>query len=175
MNTSDKNAPDNLKESTLEAIGYICQDIDRTYLTTFSAVILKTIVTHMGNEETNNNIRFAATTAFLNSLEFIRGNFENEDDRNYIMTMICHCSMCATDSRVRVVGLQSLVKIVSMYYEYMEAYMGSALFPITYEAMKSEEDEVVLQGVEFWSSVCDEEIDLAIEAQEAEEQQTTPH
>ena len=32
------------------------------------------------------------------------------------------------------------------------------------EAMKSENDEVALQGIEFWSTVCDEEVDLAIEA-----------
>lgn len=30
--------------------------------------------------------------------------------------------------------------------------------------MKSENDEVALQGIEFWSTVCDEEVDLAIEA-----------
>lgn len=40
--------------------------------------------------------------------------------------------------------------------------------------MKCDEDDVVLQGVEFWSSVCDEELDLAIEAQEAEESGTEP-
>ena len=34
------------------------------------------------------------------------------------------------------------------------------------EAMKSDIDEVALQGIEFWSSVCDEEVDLAIEASE---------
>lgn len=34
------------------------------------------------------------------------------------------------------------------------------------EAMKSEVDEVALQGIEFWSNVCDEEVDLAIEASE---------
>jgi len=33
--------------------------------------------------------------------------------------------------------------------------------------MKSENDNVALQGVEFWSTVCDEEQDLAIEAAEA--------
>jgi len=174
LNTSNENSADMLKEATLEAIGYICQDIDRTYLSNYSAVILRAIVTRMGNEETNNNIRFAATTAFLNSLEFIRGNFEKTDDRNYIMTITCQATTCCTDSRVKVVGLQCLVKIVSLYYEYMEAYMGPALFAITVEAMKSDEDDVVLQGVEFWSSVCDEEIDLAIEAQEAEESGTTP-
>ena len=40
------------------------------------------------------NIRFAATTAFLNALEFIRGNFEKQDDRNYIMTVICQATQC---------------------------------------------------------------------------------
>ena len=32
--------------------------------------------------------------------------------------------------------------------------------------MKSDVDEVVLQGIEFWSTICDEEMDLAIEAAE---------
>lgn len=32
--------------------------------------------------------------------------------------------------------------------------------------MKSDIDEVALQGIEFWSNVCDEEMDLAIEATE---------
>ena len=34
------------------------------------------------------------------------------------------------------------------------------------EAMKSDVDEVSLQGIEFWSTVCDEEVDLSIEASE---------
>lgn len=47
--------------------------------------------------------------------------------------------------------------------------MGPALFAITLEAMKSDIDEVALQGIEFWSNVCDEEVDLSIEASEAAE------
>ena len=39
-------------------------------------------------------------------------------------------------------------------------------FQITMEAMKSDVDEIALQGIEFWSSVCDEEVDLAIELSE---------
>ena len=30
-------------------------------------------------------------------------------------------------------------------------------------SMRSEIDEVALQGIEFWSNVCDQEVDLAIE------------
>ena len=37
------------------------------------------------------------------------------------------------------------------------------------EAMKSETDEIALQGIEFWSTVCDEEINLALADSEAEE------
>lgn len=40
---------------------------------------------------------------------------------------------------------------------------------ITLEAMRSENDEVALQGIEFWSNVSDEEVDLAIEGSEAAE------
>ena len=45
---------------------------------------------------------------------------------------------------------------------------------ITLAAMKSEVNEIALQGIEFWSTVCDEETDLAIEAAEAEEQGRPP-
>jgi hypothetical protein len=34
--------------------------------------------------------------------------------------------------------------------------------------MKSEVDEIALQGIEFWSTVCDEEVDLAIELSEVD-------
>ena len=70
---------------------------------------------------------------------------------------------------MKVAAMQCLVKIMSLYYQYMEAYMGQALFAITLEAMKSEADEVSLQGIEFCSNVCYEEVDLQIEASEAAE------
>ena len=53
--------------------------------------------------------------------------------------------------------------------------MAAALFPITVsKAMESEHDQEVLQGIEFWSNVCDEEIELALELTEAEEAGVPP-
>lgn len=63
---------------------------------------------------------------------------------------------------------------MSLYYVYMEHYMGPALFAITMQAIKSGQPEIVLQGIEFWSNVCDEEIELAFEASEASEQGRPP-
>jgi len=34
--------------------------------------------------------------------------------------------------------------------------------------MKSDDEKVALQAVEFWSTVCDEEIALAVELEEAQ-------
>jgi len=41
-------------------------------------VILTALVFGMRKEETNDNVRLAATTAMLNSLEFTKNNFQND-------------------------------------------------------------------------------------------------
>uniref|UniRef100_A0A670YXP0 Importin N-terminal domain-containing protein n=1 Tax=Pseudonaja textilis TaxID=8673 RepID=A0A670YXP0_PSETE len=164
-NVTNQHSTEHMKESTLEAIGYICQDIDPEQLQDKSNEILTAIIQGMRKEEPSNNVKLAATNALLNSLEFTKANFDKDSERHFIMQVVCEATQCP-DTRVRVAALQNLVKIMSIYYQYMETYMGPALFAITIEAMKSDIDEVALQGIEFWSSVCDEEMDLAIEASE---------
>lgn len=161
------------RESALEAIGYICQDISPEVLEAQSNQILTAIIFGMRKAEPCNHVRLAATTALHNSLEFTRANFDKPTERNYIMEVVCESTQ-SPDSQISVAALQCLVKIMSLYYMYMEPYMGSALFPITLEAMKSDNDQVSLQGIEFWSNVSEEEIDLAIELQEAQETGTAP-
>uniref|UniRef100_A0A0A9X169 Importin subunit beta n=3 Tax=Lygus hesperus TaxID=30085 RepID=A0A0A9X169_LYGHE len=167
-NVVGPNSTEMLKEATLEAIGYICQDIEQDALAPQSNQILTAIIHGMRSTETSNHVRLAATNALLNSLEFTRGNFEEEFERNYIMEVVCEATQ-STDTQVKVAALQCLVKIMTLYYQYMETYMGPALFPITLEAMKSEVNDVALQGIEFWSNVSDEEVDLQIEEVEATE------
>ncbi|KAL1776437.1 importin subunit beta-1 [Sigmodon hispidus] len=152
---TNPNSTEHMKESTLEAIGYICQDIDPEQLQDKFNEILTAIIQGMRKEEPSNNVKLAATNALLNSLESTKANFDKESERHFIMQVACEATQCP-DTR------------------YMETYMGSALFAITIEAMKSDIDEVALQGIEFWSNVCDEEMDLAIEVSEAAEQGWPP-
>lgn len=165
-NVVSPNSTEMMKEATLEAIGYICQDIESDVLVPQSNQILTAIIHGMKGSSTLHHVRLAATSALYNSLEFTKGNFEIETERNFIMEVVCEATQ-SLNTQVKVAALQCLVKIMSLYYQYMEPYMAPALFPITLEAMKSDIDEVALQGIEFWSNVSDEEVDLAMEEGEA--------
>ncbi|KAK6010412.1 HEAT repeat protein, partial [Ostertagia ostertagi] len=127
----------------------------------------------MRKEEPSFHVRLAATNALLNSLEFTKKNFGMEAERHIIMQVVCEATQC-TDTHVKVAALQCLVRIMSLYYQFMEQYMGSALFAISLQAINSEVPEVALQGIEFWSNVCEEEITLSLEAEEAAENNRVP-
>ncbi|XP_041374480.1 LOW QUALITY PROTEIN: importin subunit beta-1-like [Gigantopelta aegis] len=172
-NVTNPASTEMMKEATLESIGYICQDIDPEILQPESNSILTAIVHGMKKDEPSNHVRLAATNALLNSLEFTKANFEKESERHFIMQVVCEATQC-TETKVRVAALQCLVKIMSLFYIYMEHYMGPALFAITVEAIECDIEQISLQGIEFWSTVCDEEVDLAIELSEAAEQGRPP-
>ncbi|KAK0158712.1 hypothetical protein PV328_009686 [Microctonus aethiopoides] len=167
-NIAEQNSTEMLKEATLEAIGYICQEIDSEVLISQSNQILTAIIHGMNGANTSDHVKLAATRALSNSLEFTKGNFEILSERNFIMEVVCEATQ-SHNSQIKVAALQCLVKIMSLYYQFMEPYMQPALFPITLAAMKSDIDEVVMQGIEFWSNVADEEVDLSMEEGEASE------
>ena len=77
-NVTDPASTEMRKEATLEAIGYICADIDQRCLEEKANQILTAIVHGMKREEPSNHVKLAATNALLNSLEFTRANFEKE-------------------------------------------------------------------------------------------------
>ena len=94
------NSTEMRKEATLEAIGYICQDIDHRCLEEKSNEILTAIVHGMKRDEPSNHVKLAATHAMLNSLEFTRSNFEKDSERHYVMQVVCEGTQCE-DIQVR--------------------------------------------------------------------------
>ena len=50
-------------------------------------------------------------------------------ERHYIMEVVCEATQ-SSDTQIRVAALQCLVKIMTQYYQYMETYMGPALFAV---------------------------------------------
>lgn len=90
-----------LKQCTLQALGYVCEemrsaDLDQAQVNT----MLTAIVQGMRKEEPDNEIRLAATNALFNALLFANENFKNVFERNFIMQVVCEGTLCP-DVRVR--------------------------------------------------------------------------
>lgn len=115
-------------------------------------------------EEPSQKVRHTALTALCNSLEFVRDNFEKEVERNFIMQVVCEATQ-SPDIDVQVAAFECLVRIVQLYYDKMAFYMEKALIALTFIGMKHEDDKVALQSVEFWSTICDVELELYYDAQ----------
>ncbi|KAG5796478.1 hypothetical protein H9Q69_004490 [Fusarium xylarioides] len=153
---------DHQKQSSLTTIGYICESQDaelRGALVTHSNAILTAVVQGARKEETNIEVRLAAITALGDSLEFVGNNFKHEGERNYIMQVVCEATQ-ADDSRIQQGAFGCLNRIMALYYENMRFYMEKALFGLTILGMKSDDEDVAKLAVEFWSTVCEEEISI---------------
>jgi importin subunit beta-1 len=169
------NGKDATKRSSLQTIGYICETDDselRDALATHSNAILTAVVQGARKEEPNNEIRVAAITALGDSLEFVRTNFENEGERNYIMQVVCEATQ-ADESRIQEGAYGCLNRIMGLYYEKMRFYMEKALFGLTIQGMKNDEEDVAKLAIEFWCTVCEEEISIEDDNQQAEESGST--
>jgi importin subunit beta-1 len=150
------------KQASLTTIGFICDTDDvelREALQHHSNAILTAVVQGARKEETNNDVRNAAISALSDSIEFVRSNFENEGERNYIMQVICEATQ-ADDSRIQQGSYGCLNRIMGLYYDKMRFYMEKALFGLTIQGMKSDEEDVAKLAVEFWCTVCEEEITI---------------
>ncbi|KAK0733685.1 armadillo-type protein [Lasiosphaeria miniovina] len=148
------------KQASLTTIGFICESQDqelRNSLVTHSNAILTAVVQGARKEETNGDVRLAAITALGDSLEFVGNNFKHEGERNYIMQVICEATQ-ADNSQIQQGAFGCLNRIMALYYENMRFYMEKALFGLTILGMKSTDEDVAKLAVEFWSTVCEEEI-----------------
>ena len=117
-------------------------------------------------EEPSPEVQTAAIHALYNSLDFIRDNFAREGERNYIMQVVCEATQNPAPA-VQVGAFECLVKIMSLYYSKMEFYMERALFGLTVMGMRNPDEKVALQAIEFWSTVCETELEITAEAAEA--------
>ncbi|KAM4065329.1 HEAT-like repeat domain-containing protein [Hirsutella rhossiliensis] len=153
---------DHQKQASLTTIGYICETQDselRLALVSHSNAILTAVVQGARKEEANIEVRLAAITALGDSLEFVGNNFKHEGERNYIMQVVCEATQ-ADDSRIQQGAFGCLNRIMALYYDNMRYYMEKALFGLTILGMKSDDEDVAKLAVEFWCTVCEEELSI---------------
>ncbi len=83
------------------------------------------------------------------------------------MQVVCEATQ-SSDVELQAASFGALARIMSLYYPYMGLYMERALYGLTVNGMRSENEEVACMAVEFWSTVCEEEIDISLQLAELE-------
>ncbi|CAR25358.1 karyopherin beta [Lachancea thermotolerans CBS 6340] len=156
--------PENVKRASLLALGYICEAADpgSEALVAQSNNILIAIVQGAQASEPSRVVRLTALNALADSLAFIKNNMEREGERNYLMQVVCEATQ-TDDSEIQAAAFGCLCKIMSLYYFLMKPYMEQALYALTISTMQSQDEKVASMAVEFWSTICEEEIDIAFE------------
>ena len=151
-----------LKQATLQALGYVCEEmakleddiLDQQQINN----VLTAVAQGMRPDEADSSVRLAATVALYNALEFAHSNFDNADERNYIMQCICEGAI-SPDTRLQESAFECLVKVAGSYYEKLPVYIQD-IFKLSHRAItQSDEEDVAKQAIEFWCTVAEEEID----------------
>jgi importin subunit beta-1 len=172
------------RATALETLGWICEDVvsypalddapgPKEVMASHANSILTAVVFGMRPEEPDANVRYTATAALYNTLEFAERSFENEEERNYIMNVI-FAATDASNVNMRAKAFSCLVSVADLYYDHLPAYIEQ-IFARTKNALENaqERDEVKMQAIEFWSTLadCESEIqELITEAQELGQQ-----
>jgi importin subunit beta-1 len=139
-------SPDTTRKHALECLGFICEehvDVTDRFPQQETNRILTSLVQGMANGQPT-DVQLAATRALCDAIEFASFNFDKDEERNYLMQMIC-AVMISPDSRIRLAAYQNVNKVLELHYRYLSAYM-SALYGLTTGAFQDQDDEVAMQA-----------------------------
>ncbi|KAJ1262330.1 hypothetical protein BS78_09G098500 [Paspalum vaginatum] len=173
MTSPSASAP--LKQATLEALGY-----DQVN------AVLTAVVQGMNQTELSHEVRLVASN-FANEMERIRALRNKITTTTQIeefvslwirlqhthLQVVCDTAV-SKEVEIRQAAFECLVAIASTYYSHLDPYM-QAIFNLTANAVKGDEEPVALQAVEFWSAICDEEIALQDEYEGSDDGNSTVH
>lgn len=155
------NGDEQHMEAALTALGYVCEEAGEyseveEYLAQFSTPILTAVGNGMSTA--NEDVKYYATNALCNSMEFIHANMQQDNQRDYLVKIVCEAATGQTE-RTREKAMECLVKIAELYYSTLPAYIAR-LHQLTTSAVFSDSESVALQAMLFWTSICDTEREM---------------
>jgi len=160
--------PDQLRDSAVKTLGYICEEIDEASISDKMPSILTAVVSNMAPDVKNSQVRQTALEAMENMVFFLNPVFQQKQQRDVLMQVLLqNCQ--GDDDEVKKLGLTVLTDIITEYYPYMADYM-KVVFELTLPLIKrceDDDDDVVKQAIEVWISIADIEAEKALNEEEA--------
>lgn len=153
------------KQSALICLSYMSEEFSSRGLTLPQPQINSMLTAIIqGMKDGDDLVKKEATKALYYALVLAQTNFQNEPERDVIVSTICDCvklGLLPGCSRAQIevctAACECLVQIATEYYIFLAKYMNT-IGPLTWELMKQKSnDHLSMCAIEFWSSVCDEE------------------
>ena len=152
-----------LKESCVTTLGYVCEDCPEQ-LIKGSSMILSAISKGMVKTQTDDNFKLKSTRALESAIPLSKQNFEVKQQRTLILSMI-FAAASTRNSEVQEAAMRCLVAVAEYHYEHLGEFM-QPIFNLTSNAIKQAGDRIAMQAVEFWSQVCEVELDIMNEIED---------
>mmetsp|Transcript_31512 Transcript_31512/g.80339 ORF Transcript_31512/g.80339 Transcript_31512/m.80339 type:complete len:859 (-) Transcript_31512:136-2712(-) len=151
------------RQISLVTLGYLCEELVvlQEEGTPINDGISNNILTAVvqGVRDPDVDTKLAATRAFYHAAVLAQRAFRNENERNVLMTVCVDACRFQGSEDVQVAAFECLVQIATEYYDFLMPYMN-LIGPLTWEMIKASSEKVAIPAMEFWSTVCDEEIYL---------------
>ncbi|KAJ3449681.1 importin subunit beta-1 [Anaeramoeba flamelloides] len=148
-----------VSEGVLVCISFICEELGDENECSEISLVLEPILTIIQQNKEEIEIRVASITTLLNSLGFVWEIFESKEDTQIIFNTIFSCIKNSENEQLIDLSFQCLVKIAYLYYPSLDPYMDE-IFQM---------ENVILQAIEFWSTICEEEISISEENEKVKE------
>ena len=157
-NTSNPNTSAGTKTSSLEALGYLCEELEDNCLPPAEVNGILTVIMQGMDASNPDEIRIVSLKALLNSLDFTDQNFEQVHESDIIVKNICEASQ-RSNKEERSIAFECMVRIAECYYEKLPRYMPT-LFELTSSVILIPEEEIAIQALNFWESITTSELDI---------------
>lgn len=120
-------------------------------------MVLTGIINGLNDPKGNDEIMISSISGLLNTLRFASNNFAVPTEREAIMNEIFKC-LSHRNVEVRVLAMQCLVEVSREFYDHISNEIPK-IGEYTMHAVTNDDPNVALQALEFWCSICDEEIE----------------
>ena len=160
-----------LYHSILETVQFICQEtgsdnFSEQIFKKYSFQITKILLISINEiEDIYDEIKLAALNGLLSVINFIEDIFQVNLYRNFILKSICN-QVNNNNVYIRAICFEILEKIAQHYYFLLDDYI-SHFYQITLHTIENDSDLVILQAIELWSTIANQEFEMNMDEYQA--------
>lgn len=165
-NISSPDVHESCKVASLESLGYMLDSMSPEEVEPQVVNQMLTCIITGNSPEHSPEMRLAAITALNNSIEFARRNFDETVERDAIINAICQATQ-AKEVKIRERAFECCAEVAEFYYNKLQSY-AETLFNLSVHAISNDEPTVGMQAIEFWNTICDQELAILEDIEDGE-------